>query len=92
MTSGQHISQLSGRAKKEARWDLKYVKRDNQAIIDKCNAPKPPSDYQVLKDMLAANPQFRSKHELNDYVLRTTTKKGRPQSLDEKNNTIQPHF
>lgn len=73
-------------------WLLRNVARENAALIEKCNQPKPPSDYQVLKDMLAANPQFRSKYELNDYVLRSSTKKGNPISLDEKNNVIQPHF
>jgi hypothetical protein len=38
--------------------------------------------------MLAANPEFRSKYELNDFVLRLTTGKGVPVSLDEKDNTV----
>lgn len=45
--------------------------------------------------MLAANPEFRSKYELNDFVLRMTTRKGAPVSLDEKpgqENSISPHF
>lgn len=44
--------------------------------------------------MLAANPQFRSKYELNDFVLRYSSKRGNPMSLDEKGEGVKksPHF
>ena len=42
-----------------------------------------------MKEKLAANPQFRSNYELKDFVMRHSTKKGNPMSIEPNDKVIQ---